>query len=106
MPYALFDRERQVGEAQPTVKDVWTKALESGADLRRPGRRRAGPARRLSRPRGGEVGLSVVRRPSNQYEFMPLIEGGRTAGGSPGTKRLSVRCRLIDEDLVRASHLG
>lgn len=30
MPYALFDRDRQLGEAQPTVRDVWTKALESG----------------------------------------------------------------------------
>jgi hypothetical protein len=30
MPYALFDRDRQLGGAQPTVRDVWTKALESG----------------------------------------------------------------------------
>ena len=30
MPYALFDRERQIGEAFPTEADVWKQALKSG----------------------------------------------------------------------------
>ena len=30
MPYALFDRERQIGAAFPTEGDVWKQALRSG----------------------------------------------------------------------------
>ncbi len=30
MPYALFDRDRQIGAAQPTEQDVWKAALEAG----------------------------------------------------------------------------
>jgi hypothetical protein len=30
MPYALFDRERQVGPASPTEAEVWKQALASG----------------------------------------------------------------------------
>ena len=30
MPYALFDCQSQVGETLPTVREVWTLALEAG----------------------------------------------------------------------------
>ena len=30
MPYALFDCHNQVGEALPTVREVWKQALEAG----------------------------------------------------------------------------
>lgn len=30
MPYALFDRECQIGPAFPTEADVWKQALEQG----------------------------------------------------------------------------
>lgn len=30
MPYALFDRDRQVGAALPTEAEVWKQALASG----------------------------------------------------------------------------
>jgi hypothetical protein len=30
VPYALFDRDRQVGKALPTEAEVWKEALASG----------------------------------------------------------------------------
>jgi hypothetical protein len=30
MPYALFDRDEQVGEPMPTELEVWRQALEAG----------------------------------------------------------------------------
>ena len=30
MPYALYDRERQIGEAFLTEEEVWKQALEAG----------------------------------------------------------------------------
>jgi hypothetical protein len=30
VPYALFDRDRQVGKVLPTEAEVWAQALESG----------------------------------------------------------------------------
>jgi hypothetical protein len=30
MPYALFDRDKQIGEAWPTEAEVWRNALRSG----------------------------------------------------------------------------
>ena len=30
MPYALYDRERQIGEAFLTEEEVWKHALEAG----------------------------------------------------------------------------
>jgi hypothetical protein len=30
MPYALFDRDRKIGETLPTEKDVWKQALATG----------------------------------------------------------------------------
>ena len=30
MPYALFDRDRQIGATQPSEAEVWKQALECG----------------------------------------------------------------------------
>ncbi|MBR1124583.1 hypothetical protein JQ628_23875 [Bradyrhizobium lablabi] len=30
MPYALFDRDRQIGESWPSETEVWKRALERG----------------------------------------------------------------------------
>ena len=30
VPYALFDRDRQIGEVLPTEADVWKQALDRG----------------------------------------------------------------------------
>jgi hypothetical protein len=30
MPYALFDRDQQVGDPMPTALEVWKQALEAG----------------------------------------------------------------------------